>query len=72
MPRTESTPDHNNCIETVVRKEYAAALNQLPKPGKEDKVLEEKLGVLRIFFETADFRQLGYLVDTEEVKEYWQ
>ena len=58
MLRVELTPDLENCIETIARREHASALNKLLRPGKTDKELEEKLEILRIFLETVDFKRL--------------
>ena len=58
MIKIELIPDLENCIETVARREHASTLNRLLRPGKTDKGLEEKLETLRIFLESADFKQL--------------
>jgi hypothetical protein len=58
MIKIELIPDLENCIETIARREHASTLNKLLKPGRTDKELEEKLETLRIFLETADFKQL--------------
>jgi len=42
----------------VANREYAVALRQLLTPGKENKELEEKAEALRLFLESADFKQL--------------
>ena len=58
MLKIELVPDLTHCIETVAKKEHAAALKQLLTPGKVNKELEEKLEILRLFLERVDFRQL--------------
>ncbi|MFC1994540.1 hypothetical protein ACFLVD_00150 [Chloroflexota bacterium] len=58
MLKVELIPELMYCIETVANREHAAVLKQLLKPGQGNKELEEKLEILRLFLETADFRQL--------------
>lgn len=58
MLNLELVPDLTHCIETIARKEHTAVLKQLLTYGHEDKELEEKSEILRLFLETADFRQL--------------
>ena len=58
MLKIELIPDLENCIETIARREHASTLSRLLRPGKTDKGLEEKLETLKIFLETADFKQL--------------
>lgn len=58
MEKLELTPDLTHCIETVAKREYAAVLRQLLTPGKGNEELEEKGEVLRLFLESADFKQL--------------
>ena len=58
MFKIELVPDLTHCIETVAKKEHAMILKQLLTPGKVNKELEEKLEILRLFLETADFKKL--------------
>jgi hypothetical protein len=58
MPGVELFPDLMYCIETMANREHAAVLKQLLTPGQRNKELEEKLEILRLFLETADFKQL--------------
>ena len=58
MLKVELIPDLTYCIETVAKREHAAVLKQLLKPGQGNKELEEKLEILRLFLETADFKHL--------------
>ena len=58
MQKVELVPDLNHCIETAARKEYASVLSQLLECRKRNKLLEEKLEILRLFLETSDFRRL--------------
>ena len=58
MLKVELIPDLTHCIETVAKREHSAVLKQLLKSGQGNKELEEKLEILRLFLETADFKQL--------------
>ena len=58
MLKVELIPDLTYCIETVAKREHAAISKQFLKPGQGNKELEEKLEILRLFLETADFKQL--------------
>jgi len=58
MLKVELIPDLTHCIETVAKREHAAVLKQLLTPGQGNKELEEKLEILRLFLETADFKKL--------------
>ena len=58
MPGVELIPDLSHCIETVARREHTAVSRQLLKSGEENKELEEKLEILTLFLETADFKKL--------------
>ena len=51
-------PDLTHCIETVAKREHTAVLKQLLTPGQGNKELEEKLEILRLFLEAANFKQL--------------
>ena len=58
MLKIELVPDLVHCVETVARREHAAVLKQLLMPLQENKEIEEKLEILRLFLETADFKKL--------------
>ena len=58
MKKIELIPDLKHCIETVANREYATVLRQLLTPEKGNKELEEKVEILRLFLESADFKQL--------------
>ena len=58
MLKIELVPDLTHCIETVAKREHAEVLKQLLVPGQANKELQEKLEVLRLFLETADFKKL--------------
>jgi hypothetical protein len=69
----EIKPTLSNCIETLSKKEYERTLNLLLKNGGLDEELGERLEVLRLFLESADFGYLrsqyeGYLIEGREVK----
>jgi hypothetical protein len=58
MLKIELIPDLTHCIETVAKKEHANILSRLLAPGGKDNKLYEKLEILRLFLETADFEKL--------------
>ena len=58
MLKVALVPDLSHCIETVARKEHLAVSKQLLTLGRRNKGLEEKLEILRLFLETADFSKL--------------
>jgi len=58
MLKIELVPDLTHCIETVAKKEHTAAFKQILATGQRNEELEEKLEILRVFLETADFRKL--------------
>jgi len=58
MLKVELVPDLTHCIETVAKKEHASLLKRLLTPGEVNKELEEKLEILRVFLERADFKRL--------------
>jgi hypothetical protein len=72
MVSIELKPDLSSCIETLSKKEYERALNLLLKKGPIDEGLGERLEVLRLFLESADFGHLrsqyeGYLTEGKKV-----
>jgi len=58
MQKIELIPDLDHCIETVAKREHAEVLKQLLTKKRRNKGLEEKLEILRLFLETADFTKL--------------
>lgn len=50
-------PSLSHCIETVAKREYEKVLSLLLSGKQEDTLLDE-LELLRLFLESADFRQL--------------
>jgi hypothetical protein len=72
MVPIELKPNLSSCIETLSKKEYERTLNLLLKKGPIDKGLGERLEVLRLFLESADFGHLrsqyeGYLTEGKKV-----
>jgi len=59
MLKVELIPDLSHCIETVAKREHTAVWKQLLTPGQRNKELEEKLEIIRLFLETANFKKLG-------------
>jgi hypothetical protein len=58
MVRIELTPTLTHCIETTARQEFSKATSDYMQRGEEDKELEEKIELLRMFLESTDFREL--------------
>ena len=56
--RIELIPDLEHCVETAARKKHAELTQLLLGKETGDTETEEKLEVLRLFLETADFREL--------------
>jgi hypothetical protein len=68
----ELKPNLSSCIETLSKKEYERTLNLLLKERSAAERLGERLEVLRLFLESADFGYLrsqyeGYLTQGKEV-----
>jgi uncharacterized protein YerC len=53
----ELEPELDACIETKARREYNRVLSELLEKG-EEKELAERLDILRLFLESADFNKL--------------
>ncbi len=51
-------PSLSSCIETVAKRQYEKVLNKLLSTQQEDPQLLDVLELLRVFLESADFRQL--------------
>ena len=58
MKGIELFPSLSHCIETTAREEFWNLVNQYMKSGQEDKELEDKIELLRVFLESADFKKL--------------
>ena len=73
MLQIELFPVLSNCIETVAKMEYRETLSKLLAGNEEDGELQQRIGLLRVFLETADFRRLRaesekHLVEGRKVK----
>jgi hypothetical protein len=58
MLKIELVPDLEHCVETLARKKHAKLTRILLEKEAGDKETEEKLEILRLFLETADFKKL--------------
>jgi uncharacterized protein YerC len=58
MLKIELVPDLEHCVETLARKKHAELTQILLENEVGDAEMEEKLEVVRLFLETADFRKL--------------
>jgi hypothetical protein len=56
--RIELTPTLDHCIETTAKQEFARYSDEYLGKGIEDKDLEERIELLRMFLETMDFKVL--------------
>jgi hypothetical protein len=56
--KIELIPTLDLCIEGTARQECQNSADEYMQKGKKDKKLEEKIELLRMFLETADFRKL--------------
>jgi hypothetical protein len=56
--KIELIPNLDLCIEGTARQEYKKSADEYMRKGKKDRKLEEKIEMLRMFLETADFRKL--------------
>jgi hypothetical protein len=57
-PRIELIPDTTHCIETVARAAYDDALALYFRSEGESPELEQRIELLRVFLESADFPEL--------------
>jgi len=58
MVKIELIPTLDLCIEGTARQEYLTSTDEYMQRGRKDRKLEEKIELLRMFLETADFRKL--------------
>ena len=56
--RIELAPTLDHCIETTAKQEFARYSDEYLGKGIEDKDLEERIELLRMFLETMDFKVL--------------
>jgi hypothetical protein len=72
MVCVELKPNLLSCIEAVSKKEYERTLSLFLKEGCADEKLGERLEILRLFLESADFGHLrsqyeGHLTEGKKV-----
>ena len=73
MLRIELTPTLDLCIEGTAKQEYKKSADEYMQSGKKDRKLEQKIELLRMFLESADFRKLRaesekHLIEGKKVK----
>ena len=73
MRPLELVPSLSHCIENAAKTEYQEAVTEYLGKNKADAALEEKIELLRVFLESADFRKLrkeseSYLMQGKKVK----
>ncbi len=71
--RIELIPTLDLCIEGTARQEFKKSADEYMQLGRKDRKLEEKIELLRLFLETADFRKLRaesekHLIEGKNVK----
>lgn len=71
--RIELAPTLDLCIEGTAKQEYRKSTDEYIQRGQKDRKLEEKIELLRMFLETADFRKLRaesekHLVERKKVR----
>ena len=69
----ELFPSLSHCIETVAKEEYWDSVNKYMESGQENKELEQRIELLKIFLESMDFKKLrseseSYLIEGKTVK----
>ena len=73
MHRIELVPSLSHCIETTAREEFWNLVNLYMESSRGDKILEEKIELLKAFLESMDFKKLRsqgeeYLIWGKQVK----
>ena len=58
MVQIELTPTLTHCIESTARNEYSLSVDQYLKESRDDQALGERIELLRLFLESADFGAL--------------
>ncbi len=58
LARLELVPTLDLCIETTAKREFARVSGEYLERGGRDRELEERAELLRMFLESADFREL--------------
>jgi hypothetical protein len=69
----ELEPDLAHCVQSLAKREYEQVARELLWRGQEDEYLRQKLEMLKLFLESADFPQLRseyerYLLEAKKVK----
>lgn len=54
----ELTPTLDHCIESTARQEFSRSAAEYMQSGQGDASAEERIEILRVFLESADFREL--------------
>ena len=67
MSQVYLEPSLSSCIETEAKREFQNTLRKLLAAGEGNEELEEKVEILRIFLETADFKELRRQSETHLV-----
>jgi len=73
MNCVEFSPGLDHCIESTAREEFWNSVNRYLEGGGEDKELEKRIELLRVFLESADFGKLRsqsekHLIEGKKVK----
>jgi hypothetical protein len=73
MVQIELIPTLDLCIEGTARQEYKKSADEYMQKGRKDRKVEQKIELLRMFLETADFRELRaesekYLIEGKRVR----
>jgi translation initiation factor IF-3 len=68
----ELRPTLSQCIETVTKREYWRSVDEYLKAKTDDKELEERIQLLKLFLDTADFKALRsqserYITEGKEI-----
>ena len=58
MVKVELVPDLSHCIETVAKREYQETVQCLLSTEAACEELKERVEILRLFLESADFKKL--------------
>ena len=58
MYNVELSPSLSHCIETVANEEYWRSVNQYMESEQKDRMLEQKIELLKAFLELMDFKKL--------------
>ena len=71
--KIELIPTLDLCIEGTARQEYKNSADEYMRKGEQDRKLEEKIELLRMFLETTDFRKLRaesekYLIEGKKIR----